>query len=265
MSASSAIEWTEATWNPIVGCSKVSAGCKHCYAERMASRLVAIARAAENAGRNPGRTQNYVGTINRHGHWSGKLILDYSALEQPKQWKSPKTIFVNSMSDLFQEGVPLDFIQAVFEVMNSCPQHTFQVLTKRPHLAAKFAQKLTWTSNIWIGTSVEDARYTGRIKHLQKIPGAVRFLSIEPLLGAISKLPLSGINWVIVGGESGPGARPMKKEWVRQIRDRCIAQGIPFFFKQWGGVSKKKFGRVLDGKTWDEMPLEKDLPLYAKA
>jgi len=169
------------------------------------------------------------------------------------------------MSDLFQDGVPLEFIQAVFEVMNDCPQHTFQVLTKRPHIAARLAPQLKWTENIWMGTSVENAQYTSRVRHLQKINAAVRFLSVEPLLGPIARLPLSRIDWVIVGGESGPGAREMKPEWVRQIRDRCLGRQVPFFFKQWGGVNKKKTGRVLDGRKWEEMPQDKEDLLYAKA
>ncbi len=265
MSSNSAIEWTQATWNPIVGCTRVSPGCKHCYAERMATRLIAVAKAAIKSGKNPGRTENYIGTLNRHGHWSGKLFLDYSILDQPRRWKTPRIIFVNSMSDLFQDGVPLEFIQAVFEVMNACPQHTFQVLTKRPHIAARLAPQLKWTENIWMGTSVEDARYTSRVRHLQKINAAVRFLSVEPLLGPIARLPLSRIDWVIVGGESGPGAREMKPEWVRQIRDRCLGRQVPFFFKQWGGINKKKTGRVLDGRRWDEMPQDKEDLLYAQS
>ena len=255
MAQASAIEWTGSTWNPVVGCSKVSPGCAHCYAERMAHRLGAMATGALAAGRNPGRTANYLEVIDRRGRWSGDLHLDYGALEDPLGWKSPRTVFVNSMSDLFHEAVPTDFIQRLFGVMNACPQHTFQVLTKRPERAAAESAALNWTPNIWMGTSVEDVTVTGRVGHLRRTAAHVRFLSVEPLLGPIRRLPLAGIHWVIVGGESGPGARPMRSAWVTQIRDRCRARGVPFFFKQWGGVNKKKTGRALDGRTWDEMPL----------
>ena len=254
MAQGSAIEWTESTWNPIVGCTKVSAGCKNCYAERMAKRLGAMAKGSEASGGNPGRTANYLRVINNRGYWNGKLVLDDDAVEEPLSWKRPRVIFVNSMSDLFHEDAPFDFIQRVFSVMNRCPQHTFQVLTKRPHITAEYSKHLTWTPNIWMGTSVEDALVTHRIKDLQRVGAKVRFLSVEPLLGPIPRLPLSGIHWVIVGGESGPGARPMEKHWVTRIRDRCLAQNVPFFFKQWGGVNKKATGRILDGRTWDQMP-----------
>lgn len=258
MASNSSIEWTESTWNPVVGCAKVSAGCKNCYAERMAKRLIAISNAAIEKGRNPGRAANYLGTINKQGHWSGNVYLDHAALNQPSLWKMPRLIFVNSMSDLFQDAVPFDFIQKVFKSMNESPMHTFQVLTKHPHNAARYASKLEWSENIWIGTSVEDARFTSRIHYLRRINASVRFLSVEPLLGPIPRLPLSNIDWVIVGGESGPGARTINPEWVRKIRDRCISRQVPFFFKQWGGVNKKKAGRLLDGRTWDEMPVGQD-------
>lgn len=234
MAGPSLIEWTEATWNPVTGCDKISAGCKHCYAERMAMRLQAM-----------GKPQYANGF---------KLTLQPDALEIPLRWRRPRVIFVNSMSDLFHEDVGLRFTQQVFEVMNHCAQHTFQVLTKRPEIAAAHAQHLTWTENIWLGTSVEDERVQHRIATLVSIPAKVRFLSIEPLIAPIRKLPLKGIDWVIVGGESGPRARPMDPDWVRTIRDRCIERGVPFFFKQWGGTNKKATGRVLDGRTWDEMP-----------
>ena len=265
MGASSAIEWTEATWNPVVGCVKVSAGCKNCYAERMAARLAGVALAARNKGISSGRTANYIGTVNSDGHWSGRVVLDYQAIYQPLKWRTPKIIFVNSMSDLFQEGVPLEFIKEVFRVMNSCPQHTFQILTKRPEIAAKLAPQLLWSKNIWMGTSIEDSRFVCRVQELRKIKAHVRFLSLEPLIGPIPNLPLTGIDWIIVGGESGPGAREMRSEWVRKIRDRCLARGVPFFFKQWGGVNKKRFGRTLDGRTWDQMPIDKDIARYANS
>lgn len=255
MAQSSSIEWTEATWNPVIGCTKVSPGCKFCYAERMAKRLAAIAKAAESKGENPGRTGHYPLVVNQHGRWNGKLVLDDEALLDPLRWRQPRVIFVNSMSDLFHDGVPDDFIHRVFDVMNRCPQHTFQILTKRPQRAAELAPSLNWSANIWMGTSVESALQTDRIKALRTIQAHVRFLSVEPLIGPIPRLPVQGMHWVIVGGESGPGARPMEAEWVRQIRDRCVAHGVPFFFKQWGGVNKKRAGRELDGRTWDEMPV----------
>ena len=235
MSLGSSIEWTEATWNPVTGCTKVSAGCKNCYAERMAKRLKAM-----------GKPQYANGF---------KLTLQHDSLHLPLGWRQPRTIFVNSMSDLFHKDVPLEFIEKVFAVMNRCPQHTFQVLTKRPEIAAAYAAHLNWTPNVWMGTSVENQLVLHRVTSLREIPARVRFLSVEPLLGPIPRLPLHGIHWVIVGGESGPGARPMDPQWVRDIRDQCVARGVPFFFKQWGGINKKKHGRMLDNRPWDEMPL----------
>jgi protein gp37 len=182
------------------------------------------------------------------------VFLDYSALEDPVAWRLPRTVFVNSMSDLFYEEIPFDFVRRVFDVMNRCPQHTFQVLTKRPAIAAELSRRLNWTANIWMGTSVENASVLNRVGELRRTGARVKFLSLEPLLGPIPRLPLKGIDWVIVGGESGPGARPMRPEWVHQIRDRCVAQGVPFFFKQWGGVNKAAMGRLLDHRTWDELP-----------
>lgn len=234
MAQDSSIEWTEATWNPVTGCTKISPGCKFCYAERMAKRLQAMGQ------------ERY-----REGF---KLTIQPGALETPLHWRKPRIIFVNSMSDLFHRDVPTEFIESCFDVMNRASQHTFQILTKRPERAAEIASRLNWSKNIWMGTSVESVDYVSRIHYLRKIPAQVRFLSVEPLLGPIPRIPLSGIHWVIVGGESGPGARPMKKEWVEQIRNRCVAQQVPFFFKQWGGVQKARFGRELDGRTWDEMP-----------
>ena len=254
MAQDSAIEWTDSTWNPVVGCTKVSSGCAHCYAERMAKRLVAIAQSAEARGQNPGRAANYVNVINDNGRWNGRVFLDDQAVSDPLSWRLPRVVFVNSMSDLFHEDVPLDFIQRVFEVMNRCPQHTFQVLTKRPHVTARYADDLNWTPNIWMGTRVESAAVVHRVHDLRQVSANVRFLSVEPLLGPIPRLPVRNIHWVIVGGESGPGARPMKRQWVTQLRDRCQRYDVPFFFKQWGGVNKKVTGREIDGRTWDEMP-----------
>jgi protein gp37 len=220
----------------------------------MANRLAAMAGAEVRAGRDPGNKGNYCRVINTHGRWNGRVCLVEDAVDAPKAWKAERTVFVNSMSDLFHEGVPIDFIKRVFHTMNDCPQHTFQILTKRPDRAAEVAVLLDWTDNIWMGTSVENGMVANRIAKLRKIPAHVRFLSVEPLIGPIPKMSLTGIHWVIVGGESGPGARPMRIEWVRRIRDRCRACGVPFFFKQWGGTNKKKAGRILDGRTWDEMP-----------
>lgn len=254
MAVDSSIEWTEATWNPVVGCRKVSAGCANCYAERMAKRLAAMAEADLQRDRNPGKKEAYLNVINNKGRWSGHVFLDYSSIEVPLSWKAPRVIFVNSMSDLFHQEVPFDFVLAVFDVMNCCQQHTFQILTKRPERARKFSSRLPWGDNIWMGTSVENQEVVSRAHELNETDAKIKFLSVEPLLGPIPRLPLTGIDWVIVGGESGPGARPMNPCWVRQIRDRCRSRGVPFFFKQWGGVIKKKAGRVLDGRTWDEMP-----------
>jgi protein gp37 len=263
MAQTSTIEWTDTTWNPVVGCSKVSPGCAHCYAERMAKRLASMAQSDRDAGRHSGRKAVYLNVINKRGRWNGDVFLLDEALDDPFRWRSPRFVFVNSMSDLFHEQVPDEFVARVFDAMNRCPQHTFQVLTKRPERAASLSPHLKWTDNIWMGTSVESALVKARINSLQRTAAKVRFLSVEPLLGPIARLPLAGINWVIVGGESGPGARPMEPGWVRQIRDRCINFGVPFFFKQWGGTNKKRTGRELDGRTWDEMPdrpLEESLP-----
>ncbi len=234
MAQSSTIEWTEATWNPVTGCTKISPGCKFCYAERMSFRLQAMGQV---------RYRN-----------AFKLTLQPDVIKAPLHWKRPRVIFVNSMSDLFHKDVPVDYIKRCFEVMEEASQHTFQVLTKRPDRLAEVCHQLPWPSNLWMGTSIESQDYVPRIAFLRAVPAHIRFLSVEPLLGRIPRLPLTGIHWVIVGGESGPGARPMKAEWVRQIRDRCIAQKVPFFFKQWGGTNKKRTGRTLDGRTWDEMP-----------
>lgn len=234
MAQGSTIEWTEATWNPVTGCTKVSPGCKNCYAERMSKRLQAMG------------VPQYVDAF--------KLATHASSLDLPMKWRKPRRVFVNSMSDLFHEKLPFAFIRRVFDVMAKVSQHQYQVLTKRPEVALRYAKDLPWPKNVWLGTSVENALYTHRIRTLQKIPAKVRFLSVEPLLGPIPRLPLRGIHWVIVGGESGPGARPMDAAWVRQLRDQCLAKSVPFFFKQWGGTNKKKTGRTLDRRTWNEMP-----------
>lgn len=234
MASGSSIEWTEATWNPVTGCTKISQGCKNCYAERMAKRLKAMG--------NPRYADGF------------SVTLHDDLLDLPLQWRTPRLIFVNSMSDLFHPDVPVDFIQQVFTTMERASQHTFQILTKRPARAASLSAVLPWPENVWMGTSVESTEVVHRITSLQVIPAAVRFLSVEPLLGPIPNLPLAGIHWAIVGGESGPGARPMEADWVRQIRDLCVGQKVPFFFKQWGGTNKKATGRTLDGRTWDEMP-----------
>jgi protein gp37 len=234
MALGSGIEWTESTWNPVTGCDKISPGCKHCYAERMAERLQAMGQ------------PNY-----RDGF---QLTLQPKMLELPLAWKKPQTIFVNSMSDLFHDDVPVEYIKRVFEVMGRAHWHRFQVLTKRAERLADLASQLSWTPNVWMGVSVENADYLWRIDHLRSTGAAVKFLSLEPLLGPLSALDLRGINWVIVGGESGFRARPMKEAWVVEIRQQCRHASVPFFFKQWGGVNKKKAGRVLEGRTWDEMP-----------
>jgi len=234
MAGKSSIEWTEATWNPVTGCSKISPGCKHCYANRLALRLQAIGQ------------YNY-----RNGF---QVTLHPHMLEIPLGWKKSRTIFVNSMSDLFHQEVPLEFIQSVFATMRAAFWHRFQVLTKRPERVKILDQQLNWAENIWMGTSVESRSFVSRIDQLRETSAHVKFLSLEPLLGTLSGLNLRGIDWVIVGGESGPGARPMNPDWAREIRDQCVSQNIPFFFKQWGGVFKKQTGRVLDGRTWEEFP-----------
>jgi protein gp37 len=234
MPTRSNIEWTEMTWNPVTGCTKVSQGCKHCYAERMAKRLTAM---------GSGRYRN-----------GFKVTLHPDLLDVPRTWRQPRVVFVNSMSDLFHEDIPLDYIQRVFATMRDCPQHTFQVLTKRSDRLAELASHLPWPKNVWMGVSVEDARVISRIRDLSSTPAAVRFLSLEPLIGPLHELPLSGIHWVIVGGESGPRARPMRKEWVDSIHRQCRDARVPFFFKQWGGVRKDLTGRELHGRTFNEMP-----------
>jgi protein gp37 len=230
----STIEWTDATWNPVTGCSKVSPGCKNCYAERLAARLHAMG--------NP-RYQN-----------GFEVTLHEDQLTLPLRWKQPRKIFVNSMSDLFHEEVSDDFIFKAFKIMERADWHIFQVLTKRADRLEELASKLPWPDNVWQGVSVENVEYTNRIDSLLKVPAVVRFISVEPLLGPIPNLPLRGISWVIVGGESGPNHRPIEKGWVRGIRDQCRRAKVPFFFKQWGGTTPKAGGRNLDGRTWNEMP-----------
>ena len=234
MAINSPIEWTEATWNPVTGCNKISPGCKNCYAERMSRRLKAMGQS------------NY-----KNGF---KLTLQPQMLRLPLQWKKPQTIFVNSMSDLFHKNVPVEYIQDVFDVMKRAHWHRFQVLTKRADRLEEVAPVLEWTPNIWMGVSVESQKYVSRIDHLRRTAAKTKFLSLEPLLGPLHDLDLSGIDWAIVGGESGFGARPMLVDWVTDIRQQCQEANVSFFFKQWGGVWKKKTGRTLEGRTWDEMP-----------
>lgn len=245
MANSSSIEWTEATWNPVVGCTIISPGCTHCYAMRMARRLEAMGQ------------PKYAGTTRMSGgrpKWNGTVRVDEDSLKLPATWKTGRMIFVNSMSDLFHESVPLTFIRRVFKTMTDTPQHTYQILTKRADRLEELSPRLKWPKNVWMGVSVENADYAVRIDHLRHTAAPVKFLSLEPLLGPLEDLDLRGIHWVIAGGESGPGARPMEPDWVRSIRDQCLEWEIAFHFKQWGGVVKKKTGRTLDGRTWDEFP-----------
>ncbi|MCF8111811.1 MAG: phage Gp37/Gp68 family protein [Desulfobacteraceae bacterium] len=240
MSLDSKIEWTEASWNPTTGCTKISAGCKNCYAERLALRLKAMGNA------------NY---------WNGfKLTLQEHMLDVPLKWKKPQMIFVNSMSDLFHEDIPLEFIQKVFDVMGKARHHQFQILTKRSQRLARLNSRLEWHPNIWMGVTVESDAYLERIYNLVKTDAKIKFLSLEPLLTRMPEMDLNGIDWVIAGGESGPHSRIMKKEWVISIKNQCQEQNIPFFFKQWGGTNKKKTGRLLEGRVWNQLPLFSDNP-----
>ncbi|HNV69649.1 MAG TPA: phage Gp37/Gp68 family protein [Candidatus Ozemobacteraceae bacterium] len=234
MALGSSIEWTETTWNPVTGCTKVSPGCRHCYAERMTARLQSMGQANYARGFE----------VATHEHM----------LTAPLRWKKPQTIFVNSMSDLFHVDVPESFIKKVFDVMNQAHWHTFQVLTKRSERMADLGSRLSWPGNVWAGVSVESAEYLYRIDHVRKVPAQVRFVSFEPLLAGLGEIDLRNIHWAIVGGESGPGARPIEESWVAEIRDQCLHAGVPFFFKQWGGVNKKKAGRLLHGRIWDSRP-----------
>ena len=246
VAAQSSIEWTQDTWNPLTGCTKISPGCKNCYAERMAARLQAM------------RVRNYANGF--------ELTAHEHTLSKPLTWKKSRMVFVNSMSDLFHEKVPTEFIMKVFDVMRQASWHQFQVLTKRSARLLEVESHIDWPSNVWMGVSVETQHYTYRIDDLRSTGAQVRFFSLEPLLGPLSCLNLEGIHWVIVGGESGPGSRPMKSEWVIDIRDQCLGYGIPFFFKQWGGRNKKRSGRQLQGQTWDEFPSRTtDTPLPDQA
>ncbi len=234
MTTKTRIEWTEVTWNPVTGCTKLSQGCKHCYAERMAHRLKAMG--------NPRYPNGF------------DITLHEDLIDAPRRWKKPTRVFVNSMSDLFHEAIPEEFIRRVFRTMGDCPQHVFQVLTKRSGRLRILAPGLQWPGNVWMGVSVENQDVAGRIDDLRAVPAAIRFLSCEPLIGPLHELPLDGIHWLIVGGESGPGARPMQPEWVHALKRQCQAADTAFFFKQWGGVRKDLSGRQLDGRTYDEMP-----------
>ncbi len=234
MGDKSAIEWTDATWNPVTGCTKISPGCKNCYAERLAFRLKEMG--------NPRYKNGF------------RVTLHPDQLDLPLRWGKAKMIFVNSMSDLFHEAVPDEYIKKVFATMVKADWHIFQILTKRAERLAKLAPQLPWPAHVWQGVSVESQTYTKRVIALQKVPATVRFLSVEPLLGPIANLPLDGVHWVIVGGESGPRHRPIKPEWIREIRKQCRTAQVPFFFKQWGGRTAKSGGRILDGRTWDQMP-----------
>jgi protein gp37 len=234
MALVSSIEWTESTWNPVTGCTKISPGCKHCYAEVLARRLHAMGQ------------PNY-----RNGF---ELTLQPQMLELPLRWKKPQRIFVNSMSDLFHHEVPLEYLQRVFDVMRRAHWHRFQVLTKRGDRLRELDAEIDWPANVWMGVSVESAAYVARIEDLRATGAALKFMSLEPLLGPLPRLDLCGIDWVIVGGESGAAARPIEEAWVLEIREQCRRAGVPFFFKQWGGRNKKKAGRMLEGRVWDEMP-----------
>lgn len=244
--AETSIEWTDATWNPVAGCTVLSPGCTNCYAMRMAARLEAMG------------AEKYRGLTRKSGGrsvWTGKLFLDRRALEAPKAWRRPRQIFVNSMSDLFHANVPENFVREVWSTMQATPQHTYQILTKRPDRMAEITEALPTLQNVWLGTSVENADYLGRINDLRRVRALVRFISFEPLIGSVAPADLSGIDWAIVGGESGPRARPMDPKWVDEIEISCRRHGTAFFFKQWGGTNKKASGRLLRGRTYDEMPL----------
>nr|WP_075958304.1 phage Gp37/Gp68 family protein [Ornithinimicrobium sp. CNJ-824] len=243
MADRSAIEWTEATWNPVTGCDRISPGCDNCYALTLAKRLKAMGVDKYQHDGDP-RTS---------GPGFG-VTLHPQTLGQPRKWRAPRLVFVNSMSDLFHAKVPVSYVKDVLDVIRETPQHTYQVLTKRATRARRLADQLDWPSNLWLGVSVETAEYFQRVDALREVPAAVRFLSCEPLLGDLKGINLEGIGWVIAGGESGPRYRPMQVDWARSIRDACVNAGVPFFFKQWGGATPKRHGRTLEGRTWDELP-----------
>ncbi|WP_083395371.1 DUF5131 family protein [Micromonospora sp. WMMB235] len=243
MADKSAIEWTEATWNPTTGCDRISAGCDNCYALSLAKRLKAMGSAKYQNDGDP-RTS---------GPGFG-VTLHQDALSIPARWREPRTVFVNSMSDLFHARVPIDYVRRVFQVMADTPRHTYQVLTKRASRLARVADQLDWPPNVWMGVSVETEQELPRVDHLRTVPAAVRFISAEPLLGPLDRIDLTGVHWLIAGGESGQGARPVDPAWIRGLRDECAKAGTAFFFKQWGGRTPKAGGRLLDGQTWDEMP-----------
>lgn len=247
MAGSSDIEWTEATWNPIAGCKVISPGCTNCYAMRMAARLQAMGQ------------WKYEGTTRKSGRrhvWTGNVVLDHDALDIPLTWRKPRRIFVNSMSDLFQDAVPADFVREVWRTMERAHWHTFQILTKRPDRMASVLKREEFTvlPNVWLGTSIEDVERLFRLESLRETPALIRFISFEPLLGPIPNVDLGGIQWAIVGGESGPGSRPIDEAWVEDIKRNCRRNKVAFFFKQWGGHNKKASGRTLKGRTWDEYP-----------
>ena len=235
MAEYSSIEWTETTWNPVTGCSPVSDGCKHCYAYRMAKRLQAMGN------------KRYINGF--------EVTLHEDLVNLPKNWKTPRKIFVNSMSDLFHENISEDFIQKIFSTISSSPHHTYQILTKRAERLTALAPNLLWPDNLWMGVTVESGKYSYRIDLLRMVPAAIRFVSVEPMIGPVQTLNLHGIDWVIVGGESGPGARIIMNNWVEDVRDQCVTTGVPFFFKQWGGFNKKKAGRLLNGREWNQYPM----------
>ncbi|MGI8388055.1 DUF5131 family protein [Brucella anthropi] len=245
--ADTSIEWTDATWNPVAGCTILTAGCTNCYAMRMAARLEAMG------------VEKYVGTTRKSGgraKWTGKIVLDENALQIPETWSKPRRVFVNSMSDLFHTDVPEEFVRKVWDVMARTRRHTYQILTKRPDRMAEILQKdgFKVLPNVWLGTSVEDSRVLHRLDELREVPAAVRFVSYEPLIGSVAGGELRDIHWAIVGGESGPNARPMDPRWIDEIFDQCTDADAAFFFKQWGGKNKKATGRVYRERTWDELP-----------
>ena len=266
MAGKSTIEWTDDSWNPVVGCTKISEGCRNCYAERNSWRQRNMARKADK----PSRRDYYLDVIDDRARWTNKVRLVEEALDDPYSWRKPRAIFVNSMSDLFHVDVPLGYIKRVFEVMQGADWHTYQILTKRSERLRQVHRQLPWPQKVWMGVSIEDASVMYRLRDLVKTGAAIKWLSLEPLLGPLPNLDIAGIDWVVAGGESGPGARPMQGDWVREIRDQCVDAGVPFFFKQWGKLvnnpdasdptakengGKSKGGRMLDGRIWDEMPV----------